>query len=155
MWPSQAVDDGEELLRGYLLAVEDYPAEDVEMAVDCLVKGIAPGVKPNFRPNPAETGSECRRQMGLRLRREELDRKPALPPPDIQRTPESQARVRELMEATVTGLANETDDATAQAASKARWAKVNQHFAPPQDDDEMAARLGYVTGDADGAADAA
>jgi hypothetical protein len=103
---ANTAEDAEQALRNYLLAVDDYPAEDVETAVDTLLKGTAPGVNPNFLPAAPAVGAECHRQNHLRAEREDRDRRlrPALPPPDIERTPESQAKVRELMQRTVNGL---------------------------------------------------
>ena len=126
LWPPQAADDGEELLRGYLLAVEDYHADDVHRAVDTLIKGTAPGVNPSFRPKPPEVGAECRRQMNLRLDREHRAQmhRPKLPPPDIERTPESQARVRALVEKTVRGL-RPADEDDPEARHKAQLRKAN------------------------------
>jgi hypothetical protein len=100
LWPPQEADDGEELLRNYLLAVEDYLAVDVELAVTGFIKGIAPGVNPSYRPKPPEVGAECRRQMNLRLDREARERsyRPKLPAPDIVHTPESRARVKAMVE---------------------------------------------------------
>lgn len=106
LWPSQAADEGDDLVRAYLLAVDDYPADDVTMAVDTLVKGVAPGVNPGFRPKPSEVGAECRRQMNLRLEREARGRtyRPKLPAPDIAHSPESRARVAALVAAAVGSL---------------------------------------------------
>lgn len=158
--------DAEALIRermeqaaAYFEAVSIYEIGDIEAAVTAMCNGSAHGFNPAYQPPAPVVAAECRRQMGLRLRSEELDRmhRPQLPPPDIQRTPEAQARVRELMQTTVRGLGGDPDEEAKalDAAAKARWAKVNQHFAPPQDEREMAARLGYVVGDADGEADAA
>jgi hypothetical protein len=106
LWPSQAGDDGEELLRGYLLAVEDYPADDVERGVDMLVKGTAPGVSPSYRPKPPEVGAECRRQMMLRLDSEARERafRPALPPPGIEHSAADRAKVAEHVKRAVKAL---------------------------------------------------
>jgi hypothetical protein len=150
LWPPQATDDGDELLRGYLLAVEDYHPFDVERAIDTLIKGTAPGVNPSFRPKPSEVGAECRRQMNLRLDSEYRDKmaRPKLAPPDIERTPESQARVRELMNRTVSGLRgmSESESAEATARRKALWDRTNASFD---------AERGYSIGDPEDAADAA
>lgn len=53
-WPSAAAPaDGDQQLRNYLLAVEDYPSEDVTEAVVALIKGVAPGINPGYlRPLP-------------------------------------------------------------------------------------------------------
>lgn len=159
LWPSQAADDGEELLRAYLLAVEDYSADDVERGVDQLVKGTAPGVSPSFRPKPSETGAECRRQMNLRLDRENREKKlrPALPPPDIERTPEQRERARQLVARAVAGLTSKTAAEDAEQARRRQqlWDRTNSTFEPTMADQEIERRLGWRTGDPEGAEDAA
>lgn len=148
-------------MRGYLLAVDDYQAGDVTVAVDALIKGDAPGVNPNFLPPAAVVGGECRRQMNLRLRREELAQRPRLSlpkpltPPDAPPTPESEARVREMMAEAVANLQRVAEEVNGdQAKRKADgWARTNARFMPDMDDAEMERRLGFTTGDRD--ADAA
>lgn len=117
-------------MRAYLLAVEDYPADDVEAAVAMLIKGTAPGINPSFRPKPSEVGAECRRQMNLRLDHEARERayRPKLPPPDIERTPESQARVRELMERTVKGFKAQSVDDDPVERHRRVIARSNQYW---------------------------
>lgn len=148
LWPPQAGDDGADLLRGYMLAVEDYEPRDVEKAVDTLIKGTAPGINPSFRPKPPETGAECRRQLNLRLDHEYRVRlsQPKLPKPDVERTPESQARVRELMERAVTGLKRASGDEDPIERHRAQMRRTNEYFD---------AERGYSIGDPEGAADAA
>ncbi len=136
--------DAEQQFRNYIFAVDDYPAADVEAAVEALIKGTAPGVNPSFLPPPPAVGAECRRQMNLRLDRER-DTRPKLPPPDIERSPESQARVKELMERTVRGLRTpDSDDPVAR--HKRQLDKTNARF-----DQER----GYSIGDPDAEWDAA
>jgi hypothetical protein len=155
-WPS-AAGEGEEQLRGYLLAVDDYAAGDVRAAVDALIKGEAPGVNPNFLPPAAVVGGECRRQMNLRLRREELAQRPRLSlpkplaPPDTPPTPESEARVRELVAETVASLRRVAEAVNGdQAKRKADgWARTNARFMPEMEDAEMERRLGFTVGDRD------
>ena len=146
-WPS-ATGEGEEQLRSYLLAVDDYTAGDVTAAVDALIKGIAPGVNQSFLPPPAVVGGECRRQMGLRHRSEDLEKRyrPALPSPDIERTPESQSRVRELMERTIGGLKRMTEDDDHVERHRSVLRTTNEYFD---------AERGFSVGDPEGAADAA
>jgi hypothetical protein len=148
LWPPQATDDGAELLRGYLLAVEDYHAFDVERAVDTLIKGTAPGVNPSFRPKPSEVGAECRRQMNLRLDSEYRTKlsQPKLPKPDIERTPESQARVREMMERAIGSLRRMSEDEDPVERHRAQMRRANEYFD---------AERGYSIGDPEDAADAA
>jgi hypothetical protein len=128
-WPSAVASaDGDEHLRGYLLAVDDYPAQDVEAAVTSLIKGVAPGVNPSFLPPPAVVGAECRRQMNLRLDSEHRARlaRPKLPPPDIERSPESQARVRQLVAETVANMQARSLDEAPQERHRRVVARANQ-----------------------------
>ena len=58
-------------------------------------------VNPSYRPKPSELGAECRRVMNLRLDAEARTRKPALPAPQIEHTPESRARIAAMADAYV------------------------------------------------------
>lgn len=130
MWPSQAGDDGEELLRAYLFVADDYPADDVERAVDLMVKGIAPGINPGFRPKPSEVGAECRRQMNLRLDREKREkaRRPKLPPPDIEHDAASRARVKAMVDAVVAKLSEGSLREESAANRRAMIQRANERF---------------------------
>lgn len=156
-WPSQATGDGEEQLRSYLLAAEDYPAGDVEAACTALIKGVAPGVNPNFLPPPAAFGAECRRQLNLRLDHEARNKPKhtALPAPEISEA--ERERVKAGFAALVADLgANlQTDDAAAVARRKALLSKGNARFAPDMSEDAIARRLGFSVGDEIGHEDAA
>src|SRR5688572_3054276 len=111
-WPS-ANGQGEEQLRSYLLAVDDYTAGDVALGINALIKGIAPGVNPNFLPPPAIVGVECRRQQTIRLESERRDnlRRPKLMAPDIQHTPDERARMQAKVDAFLAEVAVKTEDA--------------------------------------------
>lgn len=92
--------DPQQAVRNYLLAVECWELIDVTAAVDALIAGNAPAVHKGFLPTSAELGGECRRQSGLRLesaRRSNALHHVPLPEPVIERTPESQARVKAKM----------------------------------------------------------
>lgn len=157
-YPSFQAGAADETLRVYFEAVGPYATCDILEAVTAFLNGSVPGTNANFAPPAPVFAGECRRQMNIRLRRDELDRayRPKLPPPDVERTPESQARVRTMMAEALHGLAgNDDDDAVKAAESKAQWARVNQHFAPDQDERSVAERLGYSVGDADGERDVA
>lgn len=130
LWPSQAADDGEELLRAYLFVVDDYPADDVERAVDLMVKGIAPGINPGFRPKPSEVGAECRRQMNLRVDHENRLRaaRPKLPPPDIVHSPESRERVKAMVAGVVAKLSANSLRGESEANRIAMIRRANERF---------------------------
>lgn len=157
LWPSQAADDGDELLRAYLLAADDYPTDDVTAAVDTLVKGIAPGVNPSFRPKPSEFGAECRRQLNLRLDQENRARRlrPALPAPLIEHSPEDRAKVAELVQGLVERTAEQKRIETETSPKSNIWAKTNARFMPDLTDEAVQKRLGFTAGDPDAEADAA
>lgn len=124
---------------------------DIEIAVTTLIKGVAPGVKPGYLPPPAVVGSECRRQMNLRLDREHRERRlrPALPPPDIEHSPESRANVKAMVEQAVANIAEvtRTDDAAATLRRNQQWDRTHERFMPEMDEHEIARRLGFTTGD--------
>jgi hypothetical protein len=136
--------DRVEKAKVYFDAVAQYDERDVEAAVEAFLSGSAPGVNPNFAPPAPAVGAECRRQMNLRLDRDR-DIRPKLPPPDIERSPEAQARVRALVEKTVHGLrTSDADDP--QARHKRQMDKTNAYFD---------AERGYSIGDREDHEDAA
>lgn len=130
-----------ERARVYLAAVDQYDVRDIEAACRALLTGSAPGVNPNFVPPAPVVAGECRRQMNLRLDSEARERafRPKLPTPDVERSPESQQRVRELVERTVGELGAEKDDQEARHRDRLR--KTNDYFD---------AELGYSVGDPEG-----
>lgn len=136
-----------ERAKVYLEAVAPYDVRDIEAAVSSFLTGAAPGVNPSFLPPAPAVGSEVRRMMNLRLdseRREQL-RAPALPPPEIEHTPESRAKVKALVDSAVANLqAASLDDPAERHRSAIR--KANEYFD---------ARRGFSVGDPEGAADAA
>jgi hypothetical protein len=157
-WPGSATGNGDEQLRSYLLAIEDFDSMlDIEAGVNSLIKGTAPGVNPNFLPPPAALGAEVRRQNHLRAEAEDRARRlrPALPPPMVVHSPESRAKIKEMVDG-VKARAAETAEHEAEARRKAQnWAKVNARFAPDMDEDAMTKRLGFTVGDQVGHEDAA
>lgn len=148
VYPPVNTDDPEQVVRNYLFAVDDYAAQDVTTAVDAFLKGSVPGTNAAFLPNAPVLAAECRRQMNLRLDREYRDNltRPKLPPPDIERTPESQARVRELMERTARGLKSMTEDDDPVERHRRQMQRANDYFD---------AERGFSVGDPEDAADAA
>ena len=159
-WPS-ATGEGEEQLRSYLLAVEDYPPGDVEAGVNSLIKGNAPAVNPNFLPPPAVVGGECRRMMNLRLESERRDnlRRPRLPAPDVVHSPEDLQRIQDKLEEFLAGAGTTKEDEATVKRRNEQWSKTNARFMPDMSDEAISARLGrergFEVGDSEGAADAA
>ena len=143
--PDEITRDRIEKAKVYFDAVALYLEDDVEAAVEAILTGTAAGMNPNFAPPAPAFAGECRRQMNMRLRRAELAQlgRPRLPPPDIEKTDEQRQRARALMEQTVANLTAGTavETAEAEAASRARWEKVNARFHPDQSDEAIAERL--------------
>lgn len=155
--PEEVARDRMERIKVYFDAVALYAEEDVEVAVDNFLTGSAPGHNPSFAPPAPLVGAEVRRVMNLRLDHEARIRKPALPPPDIEKTPGSRERVLRLANQHIDQLASalRTDDA-AKAHERKRWQdRIDARFNPSQDEAEMAQRLGFTSGDRDGEANAA
>ncbi len=148
-----------ERARVYFEAVAPYGVADIEAGSRSLLSGSAPGVNPNFLPPAPVVAAECRRQMNLRLDRENREKKlrPALPPPDIERTPEQRERARQLVARAVAGLTSKTAAEDAEQARRRQqlWDRTNSTFEPTMADQEIERRLGWRTGDPEGAEDAA
>lgn len=146
-------------MKVYLEAIEPYEVRDINTAVTNFLTGAAPGHNPAFAPAAPQLAAECRRVLNLRLDHEQRMglKRPRLPPPDVVRSPESQARVKALAERTINDLASvlRTEDA-AEARRKSDFvARVHDRFQPDMSDDAVAERLmGWRVGN-DGEGEAA
>lgn len=115
---------------------------DIEAAVRAIISGTAPGMNPNFAPSAGALGAEVVRQQNLRADSEARSRKPALPPPPVEKSPESQARVKAKVDALLQRMADQarTADAAAEQRRKNAWQRTNDYFDK---------RRGYSIGDPD------
>lgn len=143
-----------ETARVYFEAVGIYETEDIEAAVNNFLNGSAPGHNAAYAPSAPQVAAESRRVMNLRLESLHRAKPPALPPPDIKRTPDSMARVAELTKQAVANLTSVmlTEDAETDRRRKAFQSRVFDRFDPPQTEAEMRRRLGFTVGDPDGEA---
>jgi len=118
-----------ERFKIYVEALGMYDIRDIEAAVQSFLSGSAPGVNAAFLPAAPMVAAETRRLMNLRVDRENLDRRlhPALPPPDVERSPESRARVKALIDSAVTNLAAKSLDDPLERHRK-RIARTNERF---------------------------
>lgn len=91
----------------YFEAVAPYELVDIERAVQNFISGSAPGHNPSYIPPAPLVGGETRRVMNLRVTAEARERafRPALPPPDNVKTPESRAKFKAIVEGIVAKLA--------------------------------------------------
>ncbi len=154
----------DEVIRRYLEAVEEFIADDIEAGVDFIMKGKLAGYNGNFAPTPPQLATAARTMRDKRLDHEALMRRytPRIAPPDVERTPEAQQRVRQVMAQAVKTIGAADGAPTEEAAAaeaKERWEKVNSRFQPPMDDESVADRLnlnrsrtGVMIGSPDGEA---
>lgn len=146
-------DDPAERLQAaqvYFEAVLAFDVRDIETAVVNFLNGSAPGVNPSFAPPAPAVAAEVRRVMNLRLDSERRRARPQLPPPLVERTAESRARVAQMVreaQAALTVAGEDDEEATRRRQST--QSRVFDRFDPPQDEAEMMSRLGYTTGDSD------
>lgn len=148
--------DLQAMLEAYDLALEGHDERDIETAVRRFIRGEVAGHNANFAPTAAKLGEAVRAAMNDRLDHEHRHKPPPLPPPDIEKTPESRARVAAMVNELIerTAAQNRTDDAAKIKA--AQWAKTNARFTPDMDPDAMRQRLmPYASGDEDGDRDVA
>lgn len=143
------------ILHNYLMAVEDYAADDVEAAVTMYIKGTIPGFDGRYVPTAPMLATGCRKVIEERSRKSYYAsfNAPRLAPPDIEKTDEQRARARAKMQQAIDNLSSATalDSAEALDASKARWEKVNTRFAPDMSEEAIMERLvrkerGWTTG---------
>ncbi|SDG35137.1 hypothetical protein SAMN04487974_102151 [Pelagibacterium luteolum] len=118
-----------------------------------FLQGRVTGFNSRFAPTAAQLGEVVRKVQFDRLDAERRAKPPALPAPDIDKTPESQERVRKLAAEAIERLAStmRTEDATKAKEAKDRQERnqkaMDKRFAPSTDPYSMAKRLGFTVGD--------
>ena len=120
-FPPLAGDDVDAQLEAYALALSSYDMCDVDAAIGNFIAGKAPGHNPAFAPSAPQIGAECRRLESIRLESEERTKRytqPQLPPPDVQHTPESRARIKAMVDAVASRA--RVDKAVSEKESKAK-----------------------------------
>jgi hypothetical protein len=150
-FPTFSSGDAEAALTAYELVMAQADERDLQPGVMLLINGEYPGHDGRFAPTAPQLASALRMARDRRLEHERIMNvhQARLPAPDIQHSPESQQRVRELTEraAERIGAVDAHNSAEATAAGKDRWEKTNARFQPPMDDDSVMRRLmGYSTG---------
>jgi hypothetical protein len=126
---------------GFLTALDGFAVGLVEDAVDLVLRGELPGHDGRFAPTPPMLATACRMAAEKNARRNYINgiRQPRLAAPEIRKTDEQRQRVKELAKhaAETIGAVNLDTSEAEMAASKERWAKVNAHFDPPQDEESL------------------
>lgn len=143
--------DSEAQLAAYALALDAHDMRNIETAVRKLVRGEYDWHNRAFAPSSAVLGAAVIQERDARLvseRRSQL-RQPALPPPDVVKTPEQRARALRLMQEFVeTQAAIEASNAAdTYQARRERFQRANARFKPDMSDQAVMERLlGYSTG---------
>jgi len=139
------------MLRVYFEALTDYETRDIEAGISNMLAGRAEGFNPAFLPPAPLVAKVVRDAMNARLDSEYRKRlgHPALPPPDIPKTPESRERVRALAQQFAgTVDAMRTPDAKAEDYKRQREAAGAARWDPSMEPGPMSFRLGI--GDPEG-----
>jgi len=124
---------------------------DIETAVRKLVRGEYDWHNRAFAPSSAILGSAVIQERDARLfseRRSQL-RQPALPPPDVVKTPEQRARALAMVNQFVAEQTELIEGETSEQTKRRqeRYAKVNARFKPDLSEAAVMERLlGYSTG---------
>lgn len=87
-------------LEAYGIALEGHDRRDIAAAVRRFIRGEVDGHNQSFPPTASKLGGVTRSCMIERLDAERRQRlkTPALPPPDVRKTPEQRARVKAVLE---------------------------------------------------------
>jgi len=144
-FPSFLSGDDDAALKAYEVVMSTADERDLQPGFMILINGEYPGHDGRFAPTAPQLASAIRMARDRRLEHERVmnAHQPRLPAPDIAKTPEQRMRARvklaEFLQSV--GKAETEQNAEQLAASKARWAKVNAHFDPPQDEASLTERL--------------
>lgn len=143
--------DNEAQVAAYALALDGHDMRDIETAFRKLIRGEYDWHNRAFAPSSAILGSAVIQERDARLvseKRSQL-RQPALPPPDVAKTPEQRERALRLMNEFIeTQAAIEASNAAdTYQARRERFQRANARFKPDMSDAAVMERLlGYSTG---------
>lgn len=143
--------------HGYLTAIDGFDLDLIEAGVDLVLRGELPGHDMSFAPTAPQFATACRMAAERAARQRYINRvnAPRLMPPEIEKTPEQQARAKALIEQFVASQqAPQIVGHAAEQASKDRMAKHDALFAAdfiPADgvgriSKSLAKKLGYSVG---------
>lgn len=150
-FPPLPAEDGDERLRRYLEVATEFAPDVLDAGVDLCVKGKLPGHDGRFVPTPPMLATACRLAAEYAARQRYVDKfaTPALPPPDVVKTPEQRARALAMVNQFVAQQTELIEGETSEQAKRRqeRYAKVNARFKPDLSEAAVMERLlGYSTG---------
>lgn len=161
-FPSSTGDAGA-ALAAYEIVLSGADERDTQPGIMSIIEGTFPGHDGRFAPTSAQLASAIRAARDVRLESERRDnlRRPQLPAPTIEHTPDERARVAQMTADLVARTAEQDASVKDEAAArKAMWGPVHARFQPDMSPEAVKARLmpellGYSAGDADGDRDVA
>ena len=138
--------EADEMLREYFECLADYETQDIVTGIGNMRSGRAEGFNPSFLPPAPLVAKIVREAMYKRLDSEARTKRatPALPPPDIEKTPESIAKVKAMVEGLIANLAPGENFNPKGKTMQDRLAEHDAYFQPT---------LNYRTGDPDAEGD--
>lgn len=150
-FPPLPAGDGDERLRRYLEVATEFAPDVLDVGVDICVKGKLPGHDGRFVPTPPMLATACRLAAEQLARQRYVDKfaTPALPPPEIVKTPEQRARALGMVDQFVAQQSEMIEGETSEQTKRRqeRSAKVNARFKPDLSEAAVMERLlGYSTG---------
>lgn len=143
--------DNEAQVAAYALALDGHDMRDIETAFRKLIRGEYDWHNRAFAPSSAILGSAVIQERDARLlseKRAQL-RYPALPPPDVVKTPEQRARALAMVNQFVAQQSELIEGETSEQTKRRqeRYARVNARFKPDLSEAAVMERLlGYSTG---------
>lgn len=144
-FPTFSSGDAEAALAAYEIVMRNASEQDLQPGFMILINGEYPGHDGRFAPTAPQLATAIRMARDKRLEHERIMNvhQARLPAPDIAKTPEQRMRARAKMAEFLLSVGKSETEQNAEqlAASKARWAKVNAHFDPPQDEASLTDRL--------------
>lgn len=134
-------------MQAYVVALDGHDMRDIETAIWRLIRGEIDWHNGAFAPSAPLLGNVVAKMRDERYRRAKFDRTyatpVALPSPDVERTPESQARVKAMVEGFVKSVAEalSTEDAKRAAGHNDLVKRTHRRFDPDQDGPSLNSRL--------------
>lgn len=132
-------------MRRYLEVAQGFDPALVEEGVEICLTGRLPGYTGQFAPTPPMFASACRLAADHFARQRYVDKfaTPALPPPDVVKTPEQRARALAMVDQFVAQQAELIEGETSEQTKRRleRYAKVNARFKPDLSEAAVMERL--------------
>lgn len=144
-FPPPSFGNAEDRARDFVAATRQHADEILTRALENFIAGRVTSHNAAFLPTPAQFGAECIRLSNLAAESAERTKRytqPQLPPPDIEHSPESRARVQAMLaEFLGKNAPPPPQDAGIAIAGPDLTARTQNRFEPSQDPEDVKKRL--------------